>query len=201
MRGFYAPGHFDLAGFGVGMVDRTRIVDGSAISEGDVVIGLDSSGLHSNGYSLVRRVLLEDHRMALDSRLDGETDDLATVLLRPTRIYTRVAAALLREVDVHGIAHITGGGLPDNIRRLLPEGLGVEIDASAWTPSNIFAQIARLGPVERNEMFRTFNMGIGFAVIVAPDQAKRALAICREHHEKVHEIGSITSGKQDVTIR
>ncbi|MBM3333261.1 phosphoribosylformylglycinamidine cyclo-ligase [Candidatus Sumerlaeota bacterium] len=201
MPGLYARGHFDMAGFGVGLVERARIVDGSKIAVGDVVIGLASSGLHSNGYSLARKILFKRRKMRLSDRLEGETEDLATVLLRPTRIYTRVGLALCEAGKVHGLAHITGGGLPDNIRRLLPDSTAVEIDAGSWPVPNIFAQLARLGPVERDEMFHTFNMGIGLVVIVRPRDVERALAICRERGETAHVIGKVVSGPREVSIR
>jgi len=200
MSGMYAVGHFDLAGFGVGIVERSKAIDGSRIAPGDVVIGLASSGLHSNGYSLVRRVLFDRQKMSLDARLEGESDDLATVLLRPTRIYVRTALALCREIEVHAFAHITGGGLPDNLRRLLPEGTAVHIEAQRWPIPNVFAQLARLGPVDRDEMFHTFNMGIGFIVIVPPREVDPALALCREQGETACVIGSVNAGEREVLI-
>lgn len=200
MPGMYRADHFDLAAFAVGIVERAKAIDGGRIRSGDVLIGLASNGLHSNGYSLVRRVLLDRREMRLDNRLEGERDDLATVLLRPTRIYVRTAMALCAEVDVHGLAHITGGGLPDNLRRLLPEGTAAEIDATRWTVPNVFAQLARLGPVERDEMFHTFNMGIGFVAIVPPDQADRTLALCRANGETAYVIGNVKDGSREVLI-
>jgi len=201
MPGLYARGHLDLAGFGVGIVERSKVIDGSAIRAGDVLIGLASSGLHSNGYSLARRIFFGRKKLKLRSRLEGETDDLATVLLRPTRIYTRVALAFCREIEVHALAHITGGGLPDNIRRLLPDSVRVEIESTRWPISNIFQQIARWGPVERDEMFHTFNMGIGLVAIVPRSEVEEARRICHAHDEQVYEIGRVTRGKRSVTIR
>jgi len=201
MPGLYREGRFDLAGFGVGIVEQSKAIDGRAIRPGDVLIGLASSGLHSNGYSLVRRVLLERCRMGLGDRLEGESADLATVLLEPTKIYVRTVLALCREVEVHGLAHITGGGLPDNIRRILPESAAVEIDSAAWPVPNVFEQIARLGPVERDEMFHTFNMGIGFVAIVPAPQAERALELCAAQGETAYRIGEVVAGKREVAIR
>jgi phosphoribosylformylglycinamidine cyclo-ligase len=200
MPGLYEPGHFDLACFGVGIVDRSNVIDGSAIRPGDVAIGLASSGLHSNGYSLVRHILFDCHQLALDHRLEGESLDLATLLLRPTRIYTRAMLALRREVEVRGLANITGGGLPDNIRRILPESTRVEIDPTRWPIPNIFDHLARLGPVERDEMFRTFNMGIGMVAVVPPGAVKRAMEVCRENDQTPYEIGEVTSGSREVVI-
>ena len=200
MPGLYAPDHFDLAGFGVGIVERAKAIDGGAVRPGDALIGLASNGLHSNGYSLVRRILFERQKMALDGRLEGESDDLATVLLRPTRIYVRTVLALCREVEVRALAHITGGGLPDNIRRVLPEETAVEIDSKSWPVPNIFVQLARLGPVERDEMFHTFNMGIGMVAIVPADQADRALALCREEGETAYVIGQVAGGSKEILV-
>jgi phosphoribosylformylglycinamidine cyclo-ligase len=201
MPGLYRKGHLDLAGFGVGIVERSKVIDGSKIRPGDALIGLASSGLHSNGYSLARRVFFERAKMKLSDRLKGERTNLATVLLRPTRIYTHVALALCREIEVHALAHITGGGLPDNIRRLLPEGTAVEIDSTCWKIPNVFTEIARLGPVERDEMFHTFNMGIGLVAIVPFDNVRCALEICRNKGERPCVIGEVTKGKREVLIR
>lgn len=201
MPGLYDGGHFDLAAFAVGIVERSKAIDTARIAPGDVVVGLASNGLHSNGYSLVRRILFDRHEMCLDARLEGESEDLATVLLRPTRIYVRTAMALCDEVDVCGIAHITGGGLPDNIQRLLPDGTAVAIDEKAWTVPNIFTQLARLGPVESDEMFRTFNMGIGLVVIVPPGELDRTLALCREQGETAQVVGEVVQGQRDVLIQ
>ncbi len=201
MPGLYSKGHLDLAGFGVGVVERSKILDGRAIAAGDVLVGIASSGLHSNGYSLARKILFSRRRMKLDGPLDGESEPLASVLLRPTRIYTRAALALCEGVPVHALAHITGGGLPDNIRRLLPEGLGVEIDSTRWPAPNIFRQLARLGPVRNSEMFHTFNMGIGLVAIVPPDSVERTLEICDRAGENPFVIGEVKKGKREVLIR
>ena len=200
LPGLYSEGDLDLAGFGVGIVERSKVIDGSAIADGDVLIGLASNGLHSNGYTLARQILFAREKMELSSRLEGDTDDLATVLLRPTRIYTRVAMALCAAVDVHAIAHITGGGLPDNIRRLLPDATAVEIDSSQWPVPNIFTQLARLGPVERDEMFHTFNMGIGLVVIAPAAQTDAAMSIARDCGETPYVIGKVVGGARDVRI-
>jgi len=201
MPGLYRKGHLDLAGFGVGIVERSKVLDGSAIRPGDVLIGLASNGLHSNGYSLARRVFFQRAKMKLSDRLKGERANLATVLLRPTRIYTRVALALCREIELHALAHITGGGLPDNLGRLLPDSTAVEVDTTRWKIPNVFAQIARLGPVERDEMFHTFNMGIGLVAIVSSDQVERTMEIAGEYGERSYIIGEVVKGKRTVVIR
>ncbi|MDR1021579.1 MAG: phosphoribosylformylglycinamidine cyclo-ligase [Synergistaceae bacterium] len=178
LPGLYPPGGFDLAGFAVGIVDNERIIDGSGIREGDSIIGLKSSGLHSNGYSLTRRALTEDGlRLALVARPDelgGET--LGEALIRPTRIYVRQALAAVAETaafSVRGMAHVTGGGLAANIDRLMPEGLSARIDYDAWDRPGIFALLRRAG-VEEAEMRRVFNLGIGFVFIV-PEEASDSL--------------------------
>jgi phosphoribosylformylglycinamidine cyclo-ligase len=175
MPGMYAEGEYDLAGFAVGVVERAHIVDGARVREGDVVVGLPSSGLHSNGYSLARRVLLAHH--GLDEALPDLGTTLAEALLVPTRIYARALAALLaeRREAVHALAHITGGGLVGNVPRVLPEGLGVALDAGAWAVPPLMQRIAREGPVEPDEMRRTFNLGVGLVAIVAPDEVDGAL--------------------------
>ena len=157
MPGFYAPGEYDLAGFAVGVVERADVVDGARIDAGDVVLGLASSGLHSNGYSLARRILTSpsDHAM----------------LLTPTRIYAKSILALHRARVLKGAAHITGGGLPGNIPRILPKGLGVALDTRTWPRPDVFDRIAMEGPVDEAEMRRTFNLGIGMAVVVAESDA------------------------------
>jgi phosphoribosylformylglycinamidine cyclo-ligase len=173
LPGMYADGEYDLAGFSVGVVSRPKIVTGARVEVGDVAFGLPSSGLHSNGYSLARRalesVLYEDRPDELGGKSVGEA------LLEPTRLYARTVAGVLSrpDVDVRAMSHITGGGIPGNVPRVLPEGLGLEITGS-WTRPGIFDLVERLGPVERAEMRRTFNLGIGFVIVVAKDTAKAA---------------------------
>src|SRR5512134_4023785 len=166
LPGFYAKGEYDLAGFAVGCVERSRIVDGRGVTPGDVVVGIASSGLHSNGYSLARRALLDRH--PLDWRppeLAGRS--LADALLEPTRIYAKDVLALLAAVPVKAFAHVTGGGLPGNVPRTLPDGVKAVLDERRWTRPPIFDLLAREGGVARDEMFRTFNMGLGLVAVVA----------------------------------
>jgi phosphoribosylformylglycinamidine cyclo-ligase len=197
LPGMYAGEDFDLAGFCVGVVERDSIIDGSAIHAGCVVLGLASSGPHSNGYSLLRRILAESppgERLLTDGR------NVAEAALTPTRIYVRAILATLQEVPLLGLAHITGGGLLDNIPRILPEGLQARIDTDAWELPEIFRWLQHQGQVVREEMYRTFNCGIGMAVIVAAEHAAQAEAALRLAGETVHRIGVIEAGDAGVVL-
>ena len=180
MPGFYGEDEYDLAGFAVGVVNRRDLIDGSEIRKGDVLLGLASSGLHSNGYSLARKIFGGHDFQDVPPEL-GET--LGEVLLRPTRIYVKSVLPLLPEGRILGMAHITGGGLTENIPRVLPAGLGVRIDTSAWTRPPVFELIRSAGDVAWPEMYRTFNMGVGFVLIVRPENAdsvRQALGLAGE---------------------
>ncbi len=171
MPGMYGPGHYDLAGFSVGIVSRRAIIDGSRIEAGDVLVGVPSSGLHSNGYSLVRSLVDE-----LDwSEEHGLGAPLGEVLLTPTRIYVRDVKAAQAAAELRGIVHITGGGFTDNIPRILPEGLGAELDRSTWEEPGIFGLLRDRGGLGDGDMYRTFNCGIGLVLVVAADQAQAAV--------------------------
>ncbi|HMC09093.1 MAG TPA: phosphoribosylformylglycinamidine cyclo-ligase [Actinomycetota bacterium] len=195
--GHLAPGSYDLAGFCVGVVEHDRLVTGARITPGDLVIGLASSGLHSNGYSLARKVLLSGGDERLGSRPPGLGATLGEELLRPTAIYAPAVLALLAEVPVRGLAHVTGGGIPENLGRILPDGVRAEIDAGAWERPAIFDLIASEGPVEQAEMFRTFNMGIGMIAVVAPGDAARALAHLESTGHRAWEVGRIVGADGD----
>jgi phosphoribosylformylglycinamidine cyclo-ligase len=191
MPGMYPEGDYDLAGFCVGVVERDRIIDGSRTRAGDAVIGLESSGPHSNGYSLIRRLLAE-------TRADGSTEvggaPLIDQLMAPTRIYVKPVLALAAALDVHGIAHITGGGLTDNIPRVLPAGLGVRLDARAWNRAPVWDWIQSSGRISDTEMHRTFNCGIGMAVVVSGTDADAALARLTAAGERARPIGEVVAG-------
>ncbi|MGB5681962.1 MAG: phosphoribosylformylglycinamidine cyclo-ligase [Polyangiales bacterium] len=193
LPGFYASGEYDLAGFAVGVVSRQRIIDGKKVAAGDHVVGLASSGLHSNGFSLARRALLGGEGAC--SLTDRFTDDetLGEALLRPTRIYVE-AARIAIEHDVHAMCHITGGGLPENLPRVLPEGLGIAIRTSAWTPDPLFALIQKHGGVADAEMLRTFNMGVGFTMVAAPDRSSRLIEALRAAGDDAFLIGEVVEG-------
>jgi phosphoribosylformylglycinamidine cyclo-ligase len=188
MPGMYPDGEYDLAGFCVGVVEKTRVIDGRAIAPGDVVLGLASSGAHSNGYSLIRRIL---ERAKPDLAADFHGRPLADALLAPTRIYVKPVLALLQAVPVKGIAHITGGGLVENIPRVLPEGVRAALDSRAWPLPPLFRWLQAQGNVAEAEMHRVFNCGIGMALVVAPEDAGRATEHLRAAGETVHRIGVI----------
>jgi len=192
MPGMYAQGEYDLAGFAVGVVEKSGIIDGRDIAEGDVVLGLASSGAHSNGYSLVRRIL---ERAKPDLRADFHGGSLGQALLEPTRIYVKPVLALAKEVRVKGLAHITGGGLVENLPRVLPEGLKAVIARSSWTRPPLFDWLQREGRVADEEMLRVFNCGIGMALVVAAESADAAERGLRARGETVFRIGRIEPHK------
>jgi len=201
MPGFYGEDEYDLAGFTVGVVDKAKLINGDAMEDGDILIGLPSSGIHSNGYSLVRKVLLEEAGLKLDQHVDELGQRLGEALITPTRIYVPSVLALLEEAEVKGMAHITGGGIAENLQRSIPEGLGAEIDSSKIEVPAIFKLIQRLGGVPSEEMFRTFNMGIGFIIAVAPMQQDNALKCLRAKGEKPIIIGKISAAQTKVVIK
>jgi phosphoribosylformylglycinamidine cyclo-ligase len=195
MPGLYAPGEYDLAGCIVGLVERSQIVDGSDVRAGDIVLGLASDGLHTNGYSLARQALLQDVHLPLDSpvpELGGVT--LADALLWPHRCYAPAVLPLLEQGQIKAMAHITGGGFVDNIPRVLPPGVGVQIDRSAWNVPPLFRLIQERGGVSEAEMFRVFNMGIGYILIVAPEAAERIVAALTASGERVCRLGAVVPG-------
>jgi len=196
---FYANGEYDLAGFCVGVVERSRIVSGRSIRPGDALVGLASSGLHSNGYSLARRVLLEEAHLALDARVEGLARPLGEELLEPTRIYVKDVLALLQAVDVRGLAHITGSGLPGNVPRCLPDGTRAVLHASRWPCPPIFSVIARLGEVDRAEMFSTFNMGLGMVCVVPEDAVPTALALLHGRGVPAYDVGRVEAAGGEPT--
>jgi phosphoribosylformylglycinamidine cyclo-ligase len=195
MPGIYQEGEYDLAGFAVGVVNRDKLIDGSGIADDDVVIGLASSGLHSNGFSLVRK-LIQDAGIALDTPApDGISDRrLGEELLTPTRIYAPTALALCREFPVHGMAHITGGGLTDNIPRILHGRWDVELDLTSWRVPPIFSWLAQLGDLGDDDLFRTFNMGVGYIVVVPAELVNRVIARAGELGERALPIGAVRAG-------
>lgn len=200
MPGFYPPGEYDLAGFAVGVAEKAALVDGSTIQPGDVVLGLASSGLHSNGFSLARRVLLEVAGLGLTAELPELGCALGEELLRPTRIYVRPILELMQSIRVKGMAHITGGGLLENIPRSLPPGTQVVLKAGTWSVPPIFNLIRTRGGVAEAEMLRTFNLGIGYVVIVAPEDQEEALRILSAAGERAAVIGRVTGGEPSVRV-
>jgi phosphoribosylformylglycinamidine cyclo-ligase len=191
MPGMYAAGDYDLAGFCVGVVERDRIIDGTRTRAGDAVIGLASSGPHSNGFSLIRRLLAET-RADATTRIGGAR--LIDLLMAPTRIYVKPLLGLAETVDVHGFAHITGGGLTDNIPRVLPDGFGVRLDRRAWRRDAVWDWIQGSGRITDAEMHRTFNCGIGMAVVLARSDADAGLELLRAAGEQASVIGEVVAG-------
>lgn len=198
--GHMAPGSFDLAGFCVGAVERDRLITGAAIREGDVLVGLESSGLHANGYSLVRKVLLEDGGLGLDAAPDGLGCPLGEELLRPTVIYAPGLLRMAQAAEVHGLAHITGGGIPENLGRVVPAGLQAVVHRGSWPVPRIFGLVARTGGVAEDEMLSTFNMGIGMIAVVPPEAAGAAMEEAEASGLRPHRIGEIAAGGEPVRL-
>ncbi|HEY9557930.1 MAG TPA: phosphoribosylformylglycinamidine cyclo-ligase [Acidimicrobiales bacterium] len=197
--GAMEPGEFDLVGFAVGAAERDHLITGEHVQAGDVLIGLPSPGLRSNGYSLARRVLLEDAGRRLeDPAWSGAHNSLGDELLLPSVVYAPAVAALLRHVDVRSIAHITGGGLPGNLVRVLPEGGDAVVDSRSWEPPRIFGEIQQVGDISDSEMRKVFNLGIGMVVVVDPSESHRALDILRTEGHRAVEIGRIEPGTGQV---
>ncbi|NMB35110.1 MAG: phosphoribosylformylglycinamidine cyclo-ligase [Firmicutes bacterium] len=203
MPGFYAPGEYDLAGFALGIAEKDKIIDGRQIIPGDILIGIASNGLHSNGFSLVRKILLEHAGLKLDLNLPELDSTLGEELLKPTIIYVPLVLPLLREFTIKGLAHITGGGLKLNLPRVFPAGLKAVIEKECWDIPPIFSLIQEYGNVSEQEMFRTFNMGIGFVLITSPQSAGPVLKQINEKGGKARQIGylkrcNVKDGKGDV---
>jgi phosphoribosylformylglycinamidine cyclo-ligase len=195
MPGAYPDGEYDLAGFCTGVVERSRIIDGSKVRPGDRVVGLASNGLHSNGYSLARKVLLEKAALRLDATLPGTGRTVAEELLRPTHVYAKCVLDLQAKVELKAVAHVTGGGLPGNLPRVLPQGTRALVDAARWRIPLIFEAIRRLGPVAPDEMARTFNLGLGLSVVVSQDDVKRAIETAEAHGFEAWDVGGIEAGR------
>ena len=200
MPGFYPEDEYDLAGYATGIVDKSRIIDNKSMVPGDAVIALPSSGVHSNGFSLVRKVFDVEHAdlTAPVAELGGRS--LGETLLAPTKIYVKPVLALLQEVRVKGISHITGGGFYENIPRSIPAGLGAKIDRSAVRVLPIFNLIQKRGGISERDMFNTFNMGVGMSIVVAAADAEKALAVLHEQGEDAYRIGTIESSEEKIVI-
>lgn len=201
MPGFYPPDEYDLAGYCTGVVDKEKIIDNSSMREGDVIIALPSSGVHSNGFSLVRKVFdVENNNINLPvDELGGKS--IGETLLTPTKIYVKPVLALFDKVKVKGISHITGGGFYENIPRSVPSGLCADIERSAVKVLPIFDLIAKTGGISERDMFNTFNMGVGMSIVVAPDDAEKSLEVLRENGESPYIIGKIIKSDDKIIIR
>uniref|UniRef100_A0ACD5ZAF4 Uncharacterized protein n=1 Tax=Avena sativa TaxID=4498 RepID=A0ACD5ZAF4_AVESA len=194
MPGFYADGEYDISGFAVGVVEKDKVIDGKSIVEGDILLGLPSSGVHSNGFSLVRSVL-DKSGLSLTDQLpgnDGKTTTIGEVLMTPTVIYVKQVLEIISKGGVKGLAHITGGGFTDNIPRVFPKGLGAKIFTGSWEVLPVFKWLQQVGKIEDSEMMRTFNMGIGMVLVVSKEAADR---IIEESSSPIYRIGEVIQGK------
>ena len=191
MPGFYAEGEFDLAGFCVGVVEKDLYIDGAGVGPGDALIGLASSGLHSNGYSLARKVLFDIGGYSADSEPPGLSKPLGEELLKPTVIYSKTVLGLCEKFDVKAFAHVTGGGIPGNLSRVIPDGLFAAIESTSWTAPPIFDLIMKTGNITRNEMYSTFNCGVGMIAVLPREQAEEALSFVLDVSETAYLIGEV----------
>ena len=194
MPDMYDVDEYDIAGFTVGAVEKSRMIDGTKTESGDVVIGLQSSGVHSNGFSLVRKLIFKDHDLDLKEKYTLSRP-LGDVLLEPTRIYVRPVSKVLEEVDVHGVAHITGGGFYENMPRCLKPGLGIKINKGSWEIPEIFPFLQKLGNVDEKDMYNVFNMGVGMILVVAEKDVEKTMENLAANGEKPSVIGTVTDGE------
>lgn len=200
MPGFYREDEYDLAGFCVGVVEREKIIDGSKVEEGDVIIGLPSSGVHSNGYSLVRKIVFDKMKFKVDEFIPELDNTIGEELLKPTRIYTKAALPLIEKFNIKGIVHITGGGFYENIPRIVPDKLTANIDISKINTPEIFHLLAKWGNISEKEMYSTFNMGIGMVLIVDKDEAEEIIDQLKEKNEEFTLLGRIEKGEEKVSL-
>ncbi len=197
MPGMYDAGEYDLAGFCVGAVEKEDIIDGSKVAAGDILIGLPSSGAHSNGYSLIRKVI-DDFDVSLDTIVDGKP--LSEAVLAPTKIYVKSCLELIKTVDVHALAHITGGGIPGNLVRVLPEGCHAIINESSWKWPELFDLLSETANIDRQEMYRAFNCGVGMIVAISAQDKEQTLATLAKHDIAAFEMGSIEAGSGNAPV-
>ncbi|MEG6617289.1 phosphoribosylformylglycinamidine cyclo-ligase [Peptococcaceae bacterium 1198_IL3148] len=201
MPGFYGEDEYDIAGFAVGVADRSRLLDGSRITAGDVLIGLPSSGLHSNGYSLARKALFEVAGCDVSTYLPELSATVGEELLTPTRIYVKAVLPLLEKFEIKGLAHITGGGITENLPRILPPGLAATVNFGSWPVLEIFKLLQRVGNIEWQEMLRTFNMGIGMIIVVSATEVDQLLNDLQQRGEKAYVIGAVSAGQRQVNYQ
>ena len=209
MPGLYEEDEYDIAGFAVGAAEKSKIVTGEKIAAGDVLIGLASSGIHSNGYSLVRQIVFEQNNFTLEQTVEGfeSLGPIGDALLTPTKIYAKAVAAIGNETSIHGMAHVTGGGFIENIPRMMPEGLGAEINIGSWPVLDIFTLLKEKGELADRDLYSVFNMGIGFVLAVAPEDAEQVLKTAQANGEQAFQIGRVSNmegvqfqGEQDGTL-
>ncbi|HIU63605.1 MAG TPA: phosphoribosylformylglycinamidine cyclo-ligase [Candidatus Avacidaminococcus intestinavium] len=201
MAGFYAQDEYDIAGFCVGVVDKSKIIDGSKVKPGDVILGLPSSGVHSNGFSLVRKICFEAQGLTVDTFIPEFGCSLGEKLLTPTRLYPATILPLVERFEINAMVHITGGGFYDNIVRALPKDCDAVIDAGAWEIPVVFQKLKEWGNVEWAEMFRTFNMGIGMIITASPEVAAKISEYLLEQGETCYQIGKVTEGTQKTIVK
>lgn len=197
MPGLYEADEYDLAGFAVGAAEKANIVTGEKIQEGDVLVGIASSGVHSNGYSLVRKIMFADAGFTPDTVVAGyeQLGPIGEALLTPTKLYAKPVLDVLKEVDVHGMAHITGGGFYENLPRMMPAGLATEVDLGTWPVLPIFDLLAEQGQLQQKDLYNVFNMGIGFVLAVPAAQAEKVIELVEKHGEKAYTIGRVVAGE------
>ncbi|MDF2530555.1 MAG: phosphoribosylformylglycinamidine cyclo-ligase [Clostridia bacterium] len=200
MPGFYKKGEYDLAGFAVGVVDKDKVINGAEIKEGDVIIGLASSGIHSNGYSLVRKLFFDINNYSIDEYVSELGCTLGQELLKPTRIYVKTILELAERYDIKGIAHITGGGFIENIPRTIPVGLKAEISLGSFPVLPVFKLMQKLGNMEDKEMYNTFNMGIGLVLVVNENEVEQVMLSLSEMKEAAYIIGKVTKGEGGIAL-
>ena len=201
MNGFYPVGEYDIAGFAVGAVDKSKIITSERVKAGDVLLGLPSSGVHSNGYSLVRKIVFEKKGFKGDEVIPELGKSIGEELLTPTRLYPKTCLPLIEKFDIHGMVHVTGGGYYENIPRALPDNMGAEINVDAWEVPAIFKLLKEWGNVDWHEMYRTFNMGIGMIIIVSADEAEKVKSFLAEKGETCYTIGTVTEGAHEVITK
>lgn len=197
MPGLYEEDEYDVAGFAVGVAEKSRLVTGERIQAGDVLVGLASSGIHSNGYSLVRKIVFADQGYEIDSYVAGyeHLGRIGNALLKPTKIYAKQVRAIHEELDVHGMAHVTGGGFYENLPRMMPDGLGVEIKLGSWPVLPVFSMLKENGSLADRDLYNVFNMGIGFVIALPEEQAKQAIRLAVENGENAYVIGRVVKGE------
>ncbi|QGM28976.1 phosphoribosylformylglycinamidine cyclo-ligase [Bacillus sp. N3536] len=197
MPGLYEEDEYDLAGFAVGACEKSKIVTGEKIAEGDVLVGIASSGVHSNGYSLVRKIVFEEQGYETDTVVEGfeELGEIGKALLTPTKIYAKPVMEMHQNLNIHGMAHVTGGGFYENLPRMMPEALAVEIDLDSWEVLPIFQFLKEKGQLTDKDLYNVFNMGIGFVLALSQEEAEKAIAIAESHGEKAYTIGRVVKGE------
>lgn len=200
MPDFYSPGEYDVAGFIIGMVDEPKVINGSTIKKGDICLGLESDGLHTNGYTLARKIAFDVAGLNPDDRVEGLELTIGEELMRVHRCYANPIHSLLARHEVHGMAHITGGGLPGNLSRIIPDGLSAEINLKSWQPGAIFQWLMEAGDVDSFEMYRAFNMGVGFVLVVPPSEVGGVIGDMTASGETAWELGEIVTGEKAVRL-